>query len=299
MSEQLVRFGPDGLLIGVLTRPDVTRGDAPPRSIVVLLSNTGTNSRVGPFRLNVEMARAFARAGYPTLRFDRSGLGDSGRRDAPGTDHEHALLDTQDALTWLEQHTGVSQVALVAHCSGVDVVHATMRDDRRVCGAVCIDGYAYHTDGFRTRHARRVLDLERLRRHWRRHQHRARHPEFFADPPVDASVLFTRIMPTADEFRRDVRTIAARGARLMLVYTGGMGLQINAPEQVAEMLEDDTLLDGAVSVAWMPDADHLFTQPSMRRALEARVRVWLDTLSAPCCSREHGDPTMSISPSAR
>jgi hypothetical protein len=277
--EQVVRFGPGGILVGVLTRPELAHGDAPARDVAVLLSNTGTNHRVGPFRINVELARAFARAGYATLRFDRSGLGDSAHRDAPGSDHSHALLDTQDAIGLLEERCGIARVALVALCSGVDVAHATTLADARVAGAAFIDGYAYPTRGFHARHRRRVLDLARLRRHFRRHRHRARHPEFFAAPPTDASRIFTREIPSAEQFRADVRTMTTRGAQLLLVYTGGMGIHINAPEQVREML-GDALDPARVGVAWMPEADHLFSRPTMRRALEQSLRRWLDRIDA-------------------
>ncbi|MCU0616034.1 MAG: hypothetical protein MUD17_02955 [Gemmatimonadaceae bacterium] len=226
MRESIVRFGPNGQLIGVLTQPPL---DRPMRDVAILLSNTGTNSRVGPFRLNVELARAFAKLGYATLRFDRSGLGDSARRDAQGDDHAHALLDS--------------------------------------------------TDGFRARHALRVLDVERVKRKFRRQQHRARHAEFFAEPAVDASTIFTRAIPTLDRFREDLAAMAERGARVLLVYTGGMGLHINAPEQVSEMLGDEAWVAAAVSVAWMPDADHLFMQPSRRDALANSVLAWLDRIT--------------------
>lgn len=273
----MVCFGPNGQLVGVLTEPPA---DAPSRDVAIVLSNTGTNSRVGPFRLNVELARTFANVGYTTLRFDRSGLGDSARRDAPGDDHQHALLDTQDAIECVRQQSGATRIVLVALCSGVDVAYATARTDARVAGAVFIDGYAYHTDGYRARHTRRVLDVERLKRKFRRQQHRARHPEFFAEPSVEASALFTRVIPTLETFRHDVEVMADRGTRLLLVYTGAMGLHINAPEQVAEMLGDGAAVTTAVSVAWMPDADHLFMQPSRRQALAASVLTWLDSVSA-------------------
>lgn len=276
MRESIVRFGPNGQLIGVLTQPPL---DRPMRDVAILLSNTGTNSRVGPFRLNVELARAFAKLGYATLRFDRSGLGDSARRDAQGDDHAHALLDTQDAIATVLQESGATRVVLIALCSGVDVAYETARTDARVAGAVFIDGYAYRTDGFRARHALRVLDVERVKRKFRRQQHRARHAEFFAEPAVDASTIFTRAIPTLDRFREDLAAMAERGARVLLVYTGGMGLHINAPEQVSEMLGDEAWVAAAVSVAWMPDADHLFMQPSRRDALANSVLAWLDRIT--------------------
>lgn len=280
MTEQVVRFGPGGILVGVLTLPDATHGDAPARSVAVLLSNTGTNSRVGPFRVNVELARRFAKAGFVTLRFDRSGLGDSDRRDVSGSDHDHALLDTQDAMALLAERCNVERFAIVALCSGVDVAHATTLVDPRVVGASFIDGYAYPTSGFARRHQLRVFDLQRVRRHLRRHRHRARHGEFFADPPVEASRIFTRSIPTVEQFRDDIRQMIAQGTRLLFVFTGGMGVHINAPQQVEEMLGRDISRDEQVAVAWMPDADHLFSRASARQMLEQSLSAWLGSLPA-------------------
>jgi hypothetical protein len=270
MNERVVTFGPNAGLVGVLTTPDVLR-----TRVAVLLSNTGMHHRVGPFRLNVELARAFAADGIATLRYDRSGLGDSARRDTPGTDHAHAVLDTHDAMALLQAELGAEQFVLVALCSGVDVAHEVSHQDPRVAGAVFIDGYAYPTPGFRWRRTLpRLFDAQRLWRFVRRRAHRRRHPEFFAEPAADAARVFTREMPTMAQFRDDIRDMAARGARVLMVYTGAMGMHVNAPSQLYEMIGTD-VSRGDVGVAWMPEADHLFSTPSSRRELERTMRRWL------------------------
>ena len=71
--ERIVRFGPDQSLMGILTTPREARADAPH----IVFVNAGIVHRVGPNRLYVDMARALAALGFPVLRFDLSGLGDS------------------------------------------------------------------------------------------------------------------------------------------------------------------------------------------------------------------------------
>lgn len=83
-------FGSHGGLVGVVCEPDAgPRPDVP----AVLLFNVGLNHRVGPGRLNVDLARRLAHSGYATLRFDLSGLGDSEPRDDPRSEGDRAVVD--------------------------------------------------------------------------------------------------------------------------------------------------------------------------------------------------------------
>lgn len=266
-------FGPNQGLVGVLTTPSAMRA-----RFAVLLSNTGTHHRVGPFRLNVELARAFAADGIATLRYDRSGLGDSARSDASGSDHAHAVQDTLHAMALLTATVGIDRFVLIGLCSGVDAAHVVAHDDPRVTGAAFIDGYAYPTPGYRWRRTLpRLFDTQRLRRFVRRRLHRRRHGAFFAEPVIDAGQVFVREIPTAARFRADVRAMVARGARLLMVYTGAVGAHVNAPSQLYEMIGED-ISPRDVGVSWMPEADHLFSSPSAREALTARLRAWVRSI---------------------
>jgi hypothetical protein len=274
VNEQVVRFGQDNGLVGILTTPEVVRS-----RFAVLLSNTGTHHRVGPFRLNVELARAFAADGIVTLRYDRSGLGDSARRDSAGTDHLHAVQDTLAAMSLLTATCGIDRFVVMGLCSGVDAAHDVAREDTRVVGAVFIDGYVYPTVGYRWRRTLpRLFDAHRALRFARRRLHRRRHGAFFVEPVVDAARVFTREIPTAERFRADVRDMIARGVRLHMVYTGAVAAQLNAPSQLYEMIGTDITPRDA-TVSWMPDADHLFSSPTARYTLMNALRGWLQQLS--------------------
>ena len=73
--ERTVRISSDGAsLAGVVSRPD---GVAPGSRAAVLLHGWGTY-RCGPHDILVKLARALARAGVATLRFDLRGRGESG-----------------------------------------------------------------------------------------------------------------------------------------------------------------------------------------------------------------------------
>lgn len=73
MKESALTFDCDGAeLLGILHRPE-----QPGRSIGVLVVVGGPQYRVGSHRQFVLMARSLAAGGYPVLRFDYRGMGDS------------------------------------------------------------------------------------------------------------------------------------------------------------------------------------------------------------------------------
>ena len=72
MREEAHRFGRARHLVGIVGLPDTAPGET---GVIVL--NAGLVHRIGPFRLHVELTRRLGAAGYPTLRFDLSTLGDS------------------------------------------------------------------------------------------------------------------------------------------------------------------------------------------------------------------------------
>ncbi len=79
MSEHVLLLDCEGdRLVGILHRPDEARaGAAASRRMGVVVVVGGPQYRVGSHRQFALMARAFCTAGYPVLRFDYRGMGDS------------------------------------------------------------------------------------------------------------------------------------------------------------------------------------------------------------------------------
>src|SRR5262249_41216571 len=145
MTERVHTFGSHRGLVGILTEPDAesVRGGSP----AIVFSNIGLNHRVGPNRLFVELARKLATNGLRSLRFDPSGVGGRAARPGTGPDRGRATLDAGEAMAFL-QRRGTDRFVLVGLCSGVDSAHGVALQDRRVVGAIFIDGYAYRNGGF-------------------------------------------------------------------------------------------------------------------------------------------------------
>lgn len=116
-QETLIQLGPDRSLIGVLTEAaPPTGGDRPP----IILINMGSNHRVGCNNLHVTMARTWAAAGFPVLRFDLAGLGDSAPRAGTAENvcyPPRALDDIRAAVAYFVQRDKRG-VVLLGLCAG-------------------------------------------------------------------------------------------------------------------------------------------------------------------------------------
>jgi alpha-beta hydrolase superfamily lysophospholipase len=102
VRERPLLFGLHGNLFGVLSEPEAARPGAP----ALLFANTGIHHHVGPYRIWVELARALAARGFSALRFDLSGLGDSGARPGGEGERERAVLDYGEAMDLVAKRCG-------------------------------------------------------------------------------------------------------------------------------------------------------------------------------------------------
>lgn len=145
VREKPLLFGeqPDGGagLFGILAEPADLAAAGDRAETAILMINVGTNHRVGPNRLYVKMARAWAARGYRALRFDLAGIGDS--RSAAGYANNRlyskgSTVDVGAAIERLSQ-LGVQRFILVGLCSGAYVAFQTALADPRVAGLVLIN----------------------------------------------------------------------------------------------------------------------------------------------------------------
>jgi dienelactone hydrolase len=276
VKERAIVFGSHRGLVGVVTEPDAP---APGPRRAVLMANVGFHHRVGPFRLYVELARSLAALGLYALRFDLSGMGDSAPRTGTLSDAERPVLDLTEAMDWLAEKLRVEQFVLVGLCSGVDSTHAAAAADPRVVGAVFIDGYTYKTAGwFIRRHLLRYLQGERwLRATRRRSRRRAARALTGRDAPGRPAQVFDREYPPRERFRADVAAMAARGAKLLYIYTGTVDRVYNGRGQLFETLGRGVPRAG-IEVDLVPHADHLFATRAHKAALLERVGRWASAL---------------------
>jgi alpha-beta hydrolase superfamily lysophospholipase len=134
-------FGHEHGLFGILAEPaELNPGDARAETAILML-NVGTNHRVGPNRLYVKMARAWAARGYRSLRFDLAGIGDSRTAAGYAQSRLYSKGSTVDVGAAIERLSGlgVRRFILVGLCSGAYVAFQTALADPRVTGLVLIN----------------------------------------------------------------------------------------------------------------------------------------------------------------
>jgi alpha-beta hydrolase superfamily lysophospholipase len=145
VRETPVVFGDHGSLFGILTEPEAGQSAARDRPAICLL-NVGANHRVGPHRMNVELARELASLGYVVFRFDIGGLGDSA---APPSSRENRLYwkgsieDVTTAMNLLAEMRGAKRFVLVGLCSGAYLAYYAAVDDKRVAADLLLSPFAF------------------------------------------------------------------------------------------------------------------------------------------------------------
>jgi pimeloyl-ACP methyl ester carboxylesterase len=140
MIERAVQIESGGGLVGITTQP--TDGVEQGLPTFVFL-NAGLTHRVGPSRLHVRMARALAELGFPSLRLDWSGLGDSGARQDNVPVGESIISETREAMDFLTRTTGARQFILIGICSGATVSFLTAQQDERAVGVALINAQSH------------------------------------------------------------------------------------------------------------------------------------------------------------
>jgi pimeloyl-ACP methyl ester carboxylesterase len=140
MKEHPLRFGTSKSLIGILTQGDAAAGtDRGNHGLTAILFNAGLIHHVGPNRIYVALARTLAAMGIPTLRFDLSGIGDSGPRRDKLPAKESMQDDARQVMDALERDWGAKRFLCIGLCAGAAVAAQVALADRRVQKLIMIN----------------------------------------------------------------------------------------------------------------------------------------------------------------
>lgn len=279
MSEKALLFGRSKSLVGVLTEP-VGSAPTPSRPGVVIL-NAGVLHRVGPNRLHVRFARVLAEMGFTVLRFDFSGIGDSPPREGSQGRAASTREEVREALDLLAASHQLERFLVVGICSGADNGLQAAVHDPRIVGAVLIDGYNLPSIAF-------VLHLYRQRfmSAWGWARLLTGRSEIWSavrmilasprkERPAQARVESS--LPSHASYIRQIRTVADRGTRLLLVYTAKSPAYFNYRNLLQKRIPAWTSHD-RITVEYFENADHTFTLRSAQASLVDLVREWASKL---------------------
>ena len=272
MRESAHIFGSSVPIFGVLTEP--ASGAVNENSPTVLLVNAGLLGRVGPFRLHVIIARELAKIGISTLRLDLSGIGDSGRhRDNRPREVQH-LKDIRDALDFLEEQCDAKKFVIMGICTGADNAHRVMREDERIVGAVCVDGYSYPTLRYYANHYLPKLvsrtSWRNLLKRFLRIFNKSNGNDIDTVEVIELDYRWQ--LPPKEKTESDYKVFINRGARLLCIYTAGW--RCNYAGQLAEVFASLDFAD-IISAQYLPNATHTFKVEEDRVALITAMKSWL------------------------
>lgn len=132
--EKPVSFRSDGkTLKGIVHIPERSWTG---RGVVFL--NAGLKPRVGPHRIYVKIARRLCEEGFPSLRFDLAGVGDS---EGEIVDPHYDCFEpsqVSDAIGFFTQEAAVPEVTLLGMCAGSRIALRAAVGDSRVTSVVLV-----------------------------------------------------------------------------------------------------------------------------------------------------------------
>jgi exosortase A-associated hydrolase 1 len=283
VDEQVVGFDCDAeRLWGVLSRP----ADASlMQRTAVLIVVGGPQYRVGSHRQFVSLARCVARAGYPALRFDYRGMGDS---DGERRDFTRAGPDIRAALDALARSCPTAQRFVIwGLCDAASAALMYVSTDSRVAGVVAANPWA-RSDA--------SLAATRIRHYY---LGRFASREFWAkllSGGVDWRASVGSLMGSvraifgaraedagaarASSFQDEMaRGLAAFRGRMLLILSGN---DITAKEfttfAAASPSWRGLLQRPNVARHELPDADHTFSRREWLDQVQAQTVAWLQAL---------------------
>jgi pimeloyl-ACP methyl ester carboxylesterase len=141
--ESAVVFDRERRLFGVLAESAVEERRC---TTGVILVNAGSVHSVGPGRLYVELAREWAAQGFPVLRVDVGGVGDSETRPDHTDNHpypNHAVEDIRAAAKWMLGR-GLTRVVVAGVCSGAHASFHAGLDLEELTGIIVINPIVFY-----------------------------------------------------------------------------------------------------------------------------------------------------------
>jgi len=285
VRDEVVRLGPEGQLVGIVSHP--ASGGSPARPaptipaaprLAFIILNAGVLHRVGPHRLHVVLARRIAATGLAGLRLDLGGIGDSIASSDATSFRESAVADTRAAMTGLSSTLDVERFVLFGVCSGADNAIATAIADERVAGIVLVDPPTYATHRGQLRYLRtRASELGNVREvvRWaaRVAERRLRLAvALLGRRTVDDAPSEGRELPPAATYGAQLTSLVDRGVRILSVFSGIHGARYNHADQLFELFP---ALRGRIDVKYFPAANHTFTELEAQHELIDVVTGWV------------------------
>jgi exosortase A-associated hydrolase 1 len=275
-QERVSLFGCGGdRLVGILHVPVEREPE-----IGVLVVVGGPQYRVGSHRQFVLMARGFAAAGYPVLRFDHRGIGDSdgGPRSFEALDEDvRAALDTLHA-----EFPGLRGSVIFGLCDAASAALMYCRNDTRLAGLILANPWVHSEAGAAKAYVKHYYGRRLLQAaFWRK---------VFSggfDAAGSLRDLLTKLRATARGSQVSRGSFRERMLEGLSAFRGPVLLQISGRDLTAaefmDLCQSDDRWRSAldrhnVVVRRYESADHTFAAAGAFGAAAADCMAWLDAL---------------------
>ncbi|MCP5150474.1 MAG: alpha/beta hydrolase [Ectothiorhodospiraceae bacterium] len=289
-TERVAAMGDDSGLVGVLALPEARPGAEGGTCVIIL--GAGLVHHVGPNRLMVRLARRLAERGYPAIRFDHRGIGDSGPRRDDTSFEVGAIAECREVMDHMAANENCDQFVLLGLCSGADTALRVAAVDTRVVGAVMINGVgqgqgvdqAWDTYEYvrgQTRHYVR-RSLFNLDSWWRALTGRIQYRRLFGilfRAVRDRLVPPKTVVSAAQQVAADIAGVMERGTRLLWVQSEGDASQTYLETMLGKSSQR-LLASGRAELVVIPHNDHLLTARHGQQRLIELTEQWIASASS-------------------
>ncbi|MFT6990061.1 MAG: hypothetical protein ACJASL_002039 [Paraglaciecola sp.] len=274
MKEIALKIGNPSPLTAIVNTPKKLDSEKP----AVLIFNSGVMHHVGSCRLSVKLARELAKSNILSLRFDFSGIGDSGSRSGTLAFHETSIAEITEVMDYLEKKRGIKRFIVYGLCSGADAAYDIALVDPRVIAMVQIDPYCYRTWKWYIRHySPRLLSLNTWLNYFTRRFKLQSKPLGFSES-VDSDNLETasyiREFPARSDVAKGLQQLVNGNIKIYSIITGSQAEIINRSTQFKESFFDVEFRD-LLTVEYYPKMDHIITNPEYQRLVIDKICTWM------------------------
>lgn len=277
MKERVISVGDPIPLVGILSEPETLNKEKP----MVLILNSGIMHHIGTCRISVKLARALAVAGYASVRFDFSGIGDSEQRRGSLSFLETAPIESAEIMDFIQKRRGVKKFIIYGLCSGADAAYETALVDKRVVGICQIDGYCYKTLSWYLFHYKeRILKLNVWLNFVKRKLINRPNTHVSIDD-IDSEYIekasYIREFPIKSEYTNGLQKLVNNSVKLFFIFTDGQSHIINRSSQYKKSLKEVDFKD-CLRVDYIPEAEHIITEPDCQKDVVKRIVHWVGSV---------------------
>ncbi len=272
-------------LVGIHSTPSPA-ATAPTTGIVIVVG--GPQYRAGSHRQFVLLARALASAGYPVLRFDIAGMGDS---EGEQQSFETSSADIRAAVDQLQRHSpSLTQIVLWGLCDGASAALLYLQEgkDGRIGGLCLLNPWVRSAESLaRTQVKHYYLERLQQREFWLK--------LLRGKVAIDAAKGFWTNLSVATQDRQKTQNNAVAQSyqqKMALAweqFKGQILLILSGNDYTAKEFLEYTQTHSEWATAFqhrhleridLVDADHTFSDAPDRIAVENQTLDWLHKIAA-------------------